>query len=186
MNTVIKFPGESLPQQYFDVRYEILRKPLGSPKGSEKLSGDNESIHTWVEDDGIIAVVGRAHLIPNHADGSALDEKAESACPPFEPLCKDYEPIADDSGLEISVENLRPAVQIRAMGTLDDYQGLGLGSKVLTALENESINFWNAKTGWLQARIIAIPFYEANGWCCFGPEYEVPNVGPHVSMWKKF
>jgi GNAT superfamily N-acetyltransferase len=92
----------------------------------------------------------------------------------------------DDSGTIIPALGLRPAVQVRGMGTLDEYQGRGLASEVLQTLEQESARLWNARTGWLQARIAAIPFYEANGWCCFGPEYEVPNVGPHVSMWKVF
>ncbi|MCF8277247.1 MAG: GNAT family N-acetyltransferase [Flavobacteriales bacterium] len=186
MKTVVKFPGQDVPEAYFDVRFEILRKPLGSPKGSEKLAGDDEAINAWVEDDGKIVAVGRAHLIPEDADGSAMDAKAKSACPPFEPLCADYAMMEDDSGTEIPAEGLRPAIQIRAMGTLDAYQGQGLASEVLSTLETESMERWDAKTGWLQARIVAIPFYEANGWCCFGPEYEVPNVGPHCSMWKKF
>ncbi|HAP69348.1 MAG TPA: hypothetical protein DCR04_06415 [Flavobacteriales bacterium] len=186
MKTIIRLPGESLPESYYDVRFEILRKPLGSQKGSERLDGDDLAIHSWIADNEKVAAVGRAHLIPADADGSAFDQKAKSACPAFGPLSADYEPIADDSGLEIPTDGLRPAVQVRAMGTLDEYQGQGLASKVLTSLEKESVNLWEAKTGWLQARIIAIPFYEANGWCCFGPEYDVPNVGAHVSMWKKF
>jgi len=186
MKTVVKFPGETLPEAYFDVRYEILRKPLGSPKGSERLGGDNEAINCWVEADDTIVSVGRAHLIPDDTDGSAYDQKAKSACPAFEPLCIGYEAMEDDSGTEIPETGLRPAVQVRGMGTLDDHQGHGFASRVLDTLEKESVKLWNARTGWLQARIAAIPFYEANGWCCFGEEYEVPNVGPHVSMWKKF
>lgn len=186
MKTIIRLPGESLPEAYFDVRYEILRKPLGAPKGSERLGGDTEAINCWADVDGKIVAVGRAHLIAEAADGSAFNQNAKSACPPFEPLCEEYEGMEDDSGLEIPTEGLRPAVQVRAMGTLDEFQGEGLASKVLAALELESVKLWQAKTGWLQARMVAIPFYEANGWCCFGAEYEVPNVGPHVSMWKKF
>lgn len=186
MKAIIKLPGESLPASYFDVRYEVLRKPLGSSKGSEQLDGDDRSIHAWISDEKNIVAVGRVHLIPQDAHGSTLDQKAESVCPAFIPLCSDYRPIQDDSGLEIPAEGLRPAVQIRAMATLDAYQGQGLASKVLDTLEKESTELWSAKTGWLQARIEAIPFYEANSWCCFGPEYEIPNVGPHVSMWKKF
>jgi predicted GNAT family N-acyltransferase len=186
VKTIIRLPGESLPQSYYDVRYEVLRKPLGSPKGSERLDGDDLAIHSWIADEEEVVAVGRAHLIPEDTDGSAFDQKAKSACPAFGPLSSGYKPIVDDSGLEIPAVGLRPAVQVRAMGSLNDYQGQGLASKILTSLEKESVNLWEAKTGWLQARIIAIPFYEANGWCCFGPEYDVPNVGPHVSMWKKF
>jgi hypothetical protein len=186
MKTIVRLPGQPLPPAYFDTRYEILRKPLGAPKGSEQLAGDSEAINVWVETDEKVVSVGRAHLIPDNANGSAMDVNAKSACPPFEPLCAGYEEMDDDSGTIIPTLGLRPAVQVRGMGTLDEYQGQGLASEVLLTLEKESARLWNARTGWLQARIAAIPFYEANGWCCFGPEYEVPNVGPHVSMWKVF
>jgi GNAT superfamily N-acetyltransferase len=185
LKTIIKYPGETPPQEYFDVRYEVLRKPLGSPKGSEYLAKDNDAINVWAEVDGKVVAVGRAHLLEDGEDGTVVDVKADSACPAFPPLSANYTEMEDDSGMTIG-HDLRPAIQVRGMGTLDEYQGQGLASRVLDALESESIKLWNAKTGWLQARIVAIPFYEANGWCCFGEEYEVPNVGPHVSMWKKF
>ena len=167
------------------MRYEVLRKPLGSPKGSEYLAKDNDAINVWAEVEGKVVAVGRAHLLEDGEDGSVVDVNADSACPAFPPLSKDYKEMKDDSGIVID-SDLRPAIQVRGMGTLDEYQGQGIASKVLDTLEKESLTVWNAKTGWLQARVEAIPFYEANAWCCFGPEYEVPNVGPHVSMWKKF
>lgn len=183
MNTVVRLPGQPLPDAYFDVRYEVLRKPLGAPKGSERLAGDFEAINVWVEDEGTIVAVGRAHRIPDAEDGSALDVKAKSACPPFEPLCNGAAPMVDDNGT-LMPALLRPAIQVRGMGTIESYRGRGLASKVLAALELHSAGTWQSRTGWLQARIEAIPFYIANGWACFGPEYDVPNVGPHRSMWK--
>ncbi len=185
MKTIVKHPGDLISQEYFDVRYEVLRKPLGAPKGSEQLAKDNDAIHVWAEIEGQIAAVGRAHLLEDDEDGSVVDVNADSACPAFPPLSDEYMEMEDDSGTIIG-PNLRPAIQVRAMGTLDEYQGRGLASKVLSVLETESIQLWNANSGWLQARMEAIPFYEANGWCCFGPEYHIPNVGPHVSMWKNF
>jgi GNAT superfamily N-acetyltransferase len=182
---VVKHPKETLPQAYFDARYEVLRKPLGSPKGSEHLAKDSDAINVWAEVDGRIAAVGRAHLLEEGEDGSVVDVKAESACPAFGPLSTELASIEDDNGCPMD-ENLRPAIQVRAMGTLDEYRGMGLASAVLKACEDQSIAVWNARTGWLQARLTAIPFYEKNGWVCFGPEYQVPNVGPHRSMWKKF
>ena len=185
MKTVISLPGQHLPDAYFDVRFEVLRKPLGAPRGSELLAGDTEAINVWVENDYRIVAVGRAHRIPDMEDGSAYDAKAQSVCPPFAPLCADYVPVADDNGTAI-LPNLRPAIQVRGMGTLADFRGQGLASAVLIALEKESVALWNARSGWLQARVEAIPFYIQNGWTCFGPEYDVPNVGPHRSMWKSF
>ena len=185
MKIIVKLPKEEIPQEYFDVRYEVLRKPLGSPKGSESLAKDDEAIHVWAEVDGKIAGVGRAHLLKADEDGSVIDVGADSTCPAFSPLSKNHDSTTDDAGNKIG-SNLRPAVQVRAMATLDEFQGKGVASEVLAACEQQSIQTWNAKTGWLQARIIAIPFYEKNGWTCFGPEYHIPNVGPHRSMWKKF
>lgn len=185
MKVVVRFPHEELPQEYFDVRYEVLRKPLGSPKGSEYLAKDNDAINVWAELDGQISAVGRAHLLEPDEDGSVVDVGAKSACPAFSPLGKDQKPMMDDSGNVIGPE-LRPAVQIRGMATLEEFRGKGLASHVLKACEVESAKLWNAQTGWLQARIAAIPFYLQNGWTCFGPVYHVPNVGPHRSMWKNF
>lgn len=185
MKIHVRFPKEEIPQAYFDVRYELLRKPLGFPKGSEHLPGDDAAVHAWAELDDKIVGVGRAHLLGNDEDGSVVDVKAKSACPAFSPLSVEYESTVDDSGNEIG-SDLRPAIQIRAMATLVEFQGKGVASAVLAACEKQSIEAWSAETGWLQARIKAIPFYEKNGWTCFGPEYEVPNVGPHRSMWKKF
>ncbi len=183
MKIVVRFPGEELPQEYFDTRFEVLRKPLGSPKGSERLAKDDEAIHVWAETDGEVAAVGRAHLLGPEEDGSVVDVEANSTCPAFSPLSADQKAKFDDNGNIIGPE-LRPAVQIRAMGTTEEFRGQGIASKVLKACELESAKLWKAKTGWLQARVTAIPFYEANGWTCFGPEYHVPNVGPHRSMWK--
>lgn len=184
MKVVVKYPKEALPQEYFDVRYEVLRKPLGSPKGSEYLAKDNDAINVWVEDETGIASVGRAHLLEPGEDGSIYDVKADSKCPAFAPLGSSTQEFVDDAGVAL-VAPLRPAVQIRGMATLDRARGKGYASEVLKACETESANKWNAKTGWLQARIAAIPFYLKNGWTCIGPEYHVPNVGPHRSMWKK-
>lgn len=185
MKIVVRLPKEPLPQEYFDVRFEVLRKPLGSPKGSEYLAKDNDAVNVWGEIDGDIAAVGRAHLLEDGEDGSVVDVKANSACPAFGPLSKAPQQMMDDKGVSVT-GNLRPAVQIRGMGTLDNFRGKGLASAVLAACEENSKLVWKARTGWLQARVAAIPFYERNGWVCFGLEYHVPNVGPHRSMWKKF
>lgn len=185
MKLVTKFPGDELPETYYDARYEVLRKPLGSPKGSEHLPKDLEAINVWVEVNSSIAAVGRAHLLGPEEDGSAIDVKAKSKCPAFGPLSDTCERSVDDKGAVIP-KDLRPAIQVRGMGTIDSFRGKGFASQVLAACENRSVQLWNAKTGWLQARTAAIPFYEKNGWVCFGPEYHVPNVGPHRSMWKNF
>ncbi|MDB4655692.1 GNAT family N-acetyltransferase [Flavobacteriales bacterium] len=185
MKLVTKFPGHKLPDAYYDARYEILRKPLSSPKGSEHLPKDLEAVNVWLEADYEVAAVGRAHLLEPNEDGSAVDVKANSKCPAFGPLSKNCKESIDDSGKVIPAD-LRPAIQVRAMGTIEKFRGQGFAAMVLAECEKQSQIVWEAKTGWLQARVLAIPFYQKCGWVCFGPEYHVPNVGPHRSMWKKF
>lgn len=175
MNLIIALPGESLPQEYFDVRYEVLRKPLGSPRGSELLNDDDKAIHSWISVNNKIVAVGRIALIAG--DGSVKDPVG-SNCPAFEPLTVG---IANPD----QQTSLRPAVQVRQMGTLPEFQGKGLAAKVLAALEQTAKQHWNARTGWLQARLAAIPFYEKCGWTAYGEEYDVNKVGAHRSMWKK-
>jgi GNAT superfamily N-acetyltransferase len=183
MRLCIFYPGELPPDHFFDTRYEVLRRPLGAPRGSERIAGDDNAINVWVEIDGLAVAVGRAHLIPEHNDGSVMDVAAKSACPAFGPLAADHSEEKDDSGIIIP-RGLRTAVQIRQMGTLEQYRGKGHAALVLRTLEEEATKVWNARSGWLQARLAALPFYAAQGWTCFGPEYDVPNVGAHRSMWK--
>lgn len=185
MNIRIALPGQVPPDHFFDTRYKVLRRPLGAPRGSERIAGDDNAINIWAEVDGVAAAVGRAHLIPDCSDGSALDAAARSICPPFAPLSSDYEGEKDDNGILIP-SKLRPAFQVRQMGTLERYRGRGLAAVVLQKLEQEAVRLWDVRSGWLQARLIALPFYAKQGWTCFGPEYDVANVGPHRSMWKDF
>lgn len=185
MTLHVALPGQTPPDAFFDTRYEVLRRPLGAPRGSERIAGDDNALNIWAEVNGQVAAVGRAHLIPDLSDGSAMDAAAKSACPPFAPLCKDYFPESDDNGRLIP-SGLRPAFQVRQMGTLEAFRGQGLAAAVLRKLEEEAVRLWNVRSGWLQARLVALPFYAGQGWTCFGPEYDVPNVGPHRSMWKAF
>lgn len=194
MNLKIALPGEQLPKEYFDVRYEVLRKPLGSLRGSELLNDDDNAIHAYiclttprsgenkVDVAEKIVAVGRIAMIAG--DGSVKDPVG-SNCPAFEPLDDDAKNILTDDKGKLFASPLRPAVQVRQMGTLTEYQGKGFAAKILTALEETAKHYWNARTGWLQARIGAIPFYEKCGWTAYGNIYDVNKVGAHRSMWKK-
>ena len=46
-------------ENYYFLRYEILRKPLGQPEGSEKNDGDKDGIHIALFEDGIIRAIAR-------------------------------------------------------------------------------------------------------------------------------
>ena len=105
----VKGPNWSPEVAYYDCRYAVLREPLGFPRGAEILADDDQAIHAWVESEGKVVAVGRAHLIPADSDGSQADHAGPGAakCPAFGPL---------------TGEGNRPAIQIRQMGTLPSHQ----------------------------------------------------------------
>jgi GNAT superfamily N-acetyltransferase len=170
----VALPSIALPPAYFECRYVTLRGPLGFPQGAEHLPDDGGAIHAWWEaDSGEVVAVGRIHLIAEGEDGSQADHAGPDAavCPAFTPLAG-YHP------------ELRPAVQIRQMGTRESYQRQGLAAGLVCAMEATAISHWGAVSGWLQARLGAISLYESEGWVGFGDEYEVKGIGPHLSMTK--
>ena len=162
------FPAE----EYFATRYAVLREPLGMKPGSERLADDAEAVHAWVEIDGDVVSVGRAHIIPQDSDGSGADHKGPGAAaiPAFGPLA--------DGTAE------RPAFQIRQMGTLVAHQRQGHAASVLQALERTMSGEFGCMTGLLQAREHAIPFYKAQGWHVIDKPYDIGGIGPHRSMMK--
>ena len=157
---------------YYDCRYTVLREPLGFPRGTEILSDDDQAVHAWVMSGEQVVAVGRAHLIPSDSDGAQADHAGPGAaiCPAFGPL---------------TGEGNRPAIQIRQMGTLPSHQRQGNAAEVLRDLEKASAERLGAITGFLQARIHAIPFYESQGWVIIDEAYEILGIGPHRSMMKQ-
>ena len=161
-------------EAYFATRYAVLRQPLGMPLGSERLDDDDQAIHAWVEVGEDVVAVGRAHIIPNHSDGSGADHKGPGAAP-----IPAFGPLASGSAE-------RPAFQIRQMGTLLSYQRQGHAASVLQKLEQVMSSKFDCKIGLLQAREHAIPFYQTQGWHCIDEPYVIGVIGPHRSMMKRF
>ena len=185
-------PGANLSAAYFEARYQILREPLGFHPSAAKLPDDDDAIHTWIElnqdqptEEMMVVAVGRIHLIPADSTGACVDTVDENAahCPDFPPL--GAHGFSDGAGNDFPPpKSLRPAVQIRQMGTLENHQRKGHAATVLANLESEAVAQWGECTGFLQARVAAIPFYSAQNWISFGGEYMVEGIGLHRSMWK--
>ena len=110
-------------RKYYNVCYEILRKPWGQPIGSERDEGETTSIHRMIIDEktGEVLAVGRLQF------------------------------------------NSIYEAQIRYMAVLDEFQGQGFGSQIISALEDvarENGNKWMI----LSARENALQFYKNNGY----------------------
>ena len=110
-------------RKYYNLRYEILRKPWGQPLGSERDEKEVTSIHRMIIDDktGEALAVGRLQF------------------------------------------NSKDEGQIRYMAVSDDFQGQGLGSQIISTLEDVSRKNGN---NWmiLSARENALQFYKNNGY----------------------
>ena len=74
-------------------------------------------------------------------------------------------------------------VQLRGMAVLEHFQGQGIG-KQLVAHAEQHVRLQNISTVWMNARLIAVPFYEACGYQKQGETFELPYGGTHYYMLK--
>lgn len=167
-------PGDKIPSLYYECRFDVLRKPLGFERGAEILPDDGKAIHAWAIQDSVVIGVGRAHLLSEDQDGSGADipGKNSASAPPFGPL-------------KNASTKFRPAIQIRQMGTREEYRRNGIAGQILSKLEELSIIYFEANYGFLQAREVAYEFYESQGWQKIDSEYNIERIGPHNSMMKE-
>jgi GNAT superfamily N-acetyltransferase len=71
--------------------------------------------------------------------------------------------------------------RVRGMATAPELRGLGLGARVLAALEAAAAAR-GAQRLWCNARSGARAFYERAGFSVEGEEFELPDIGPHFLM----
>ncbi len=110
-------------KKYYNLRYEILRKPWGQPMGSERDGGEETAIHRMIIDEktGNTLAVGRLQF------------------------------------------NSEDEAQIRFMAVADKFQGTGLGSQIISALEDVARGK-GVQRIILSARQNALQFYKNNGY----------------------
>lgn len=73
--------------------------------------------------------------------------------------------------------------RLRAMGVLEQHQGLHFGKQLLT----HGVDFLKTKNIdrlWFNARLVALNFYKNNGFKTIGNQFDIPDVGPHYTMHK--
>ena len=75
-------------------------------------------------------------------------------------------------------------IQLRGMAVRTDYQGRGIGGRLLRAAHNIAVR--ESKSLWCNARFSAIGFYERHQWKIDGDMFDVPVIGKHAVMrWPK-
>jgi thioesterase domain-containing protein len=129
--------------QYYHLRWKILRKPLDQEQGSERDNLETQSIHRAIFDDkGNVVAVARLHF----------------------------------SGMF--------SAQIRYMAVSVDFQGKGLGKKLVIALENFAISLGIKKIS-LKAREQAVNFYQKISYENIGFSHLLFNKIKHFNMEKR-
>ena len=73
--------------------------------------------------------------------------------------------------------------QIRGMAVLTTHQKKGIGA-ALVRLAEQYIESQKGSLIWLNARIIAVEFYEKSGYQIIGNSFEIPEIGTHYVMFK--
>ena len=110
-------------KKYYNLRYEVLRKPWGQPMGSERDKREETSIHRMIVDEnsGDVLAVGRLQFNSIHE------------------------------------------AQIRYMAVADKFQGKGLGSQLISVLEDVARGKGIQRII-LSARENSLQFYKNNGY----------------------
>ena len=75
--------------------------------------------------------------------------------------------------------------QLRGMATSEMHQGKGLGRKLLRSAE-ERLQKMGVDVLWCNARTKARGFYEKLGYQVMGPSFDIPEIGLHYKMFKRF
>jgi GNAT superfamily N-acetyltransferase len=78
----------------------------------------------------------------------------------------------------------RPAWQLRGMGVVADWQGRGVGQRVLAEIERLVRQASDVRQIWCNAREEAVKFYEKQGWVVASEPFHIEDVGPHYKMTK--
>jgi GNAT superfamily N-acetyltransferase len=74
--------------------------------------------------------------------------------------------------------------QLRGMAVNENYQGHGIGTKMLMFAES-FLRKLLIRYLWFNARTSAIEFYKKMGYVVEGEEFFIPEIGPHVKMKKE-
>jgi len=97
--------------------------------------------------------------------------------------CRGSEVVGCASFMATAYED-QEAYQLRGMATAPAWQRQGLGRQLLT-LGEELLRARGVRLLWCNARLIALGFYQGQGWEITSPLFEVPTAGAHHRMIKR-
>ena len=98
---------------------------------------------------------------------------------------KNNQLIAVSSFMKVSEPEFKGSqYQLRGMATLVLFQGSGAG-KLMVEDAVERLKRSSIDVLWCNARVIAVPFYEKQGFLTFGELFDIKHVGPHYVMLKE-
>lgn len=79
-----------------------------------------------------------------------------------------------------------PAWRLRGMATDAEFRGQGVGRAVLSFAQEQLLERApGRRLLWCNARLAAVPFYEAQGWQVVSELFDIPTAGPHHVMVKR-
>ena len=78
----------------------------------------------------------------------------------------------------------KKAFQLRGMAVNVDYRSQSVGKQLLNYAEQQ-LKLKESTLIWCNVRTSAMKFYSKHGYTQFGDTFEIPDVGPHVLMFKK-
>lgn len=83
----------------------------------------------------------------------------------------------------VSLLHQQSDVQLRGMAVLPSMQGKGIGSQMITKAETH-VKAMQISKLWMNARLVAVPFYERCGYQKQGELFKLPYGGDHYKMIK--
>lgn len=93
-------------------------------------------------------------------------------------------PEAHRDSIEAAAYAPGASYRLRGMATRPTLQGQGVGRAVLERCFRH-VREEGADVLWCNARLIALPFYQALGLEIVGEEFDIPGIGSHYVMWRR-
>jgi GNAT superfamily N-acetyltransferase len=145
-----------------DLRYRVLREPLGMSREQAIFARDDDP--------------DTVHLL------AVADDHGRVVSQRFDEIFADRSSSSDANlpviGTATLITHGPNDVQLRGMASDPAWAGSGVGRAVLEAAHKLA----GSRSLWCDARMSAHDFYARFGWVAEGEVFDIPHVGPHTVM----